>query len=33
MQLPTAQVGHGDGRRKKSKYGEDGGYGHEIMPA
>ena len=28
MQLPnqTAQVGHGDGRTKKSKTGEDGSY-------
>ena len=26
MQLPTAQVGHGDTRRKKSKSGEDGNY-------
>ena len=26
MQLHTAQVGHGDGRRKKSKTGEDGNY-------
>ena len=26
MQLPTAQVSHGDRRRKKSKTGEDGSY-------
>ena len=26
MQLPNAQVGHGDGRRKNSKTGEHGSY-------